>query len=98
MRIEGRVASPDQIGDIVVRQKGDHPIKVRDVATVLDTEVDAESATVRDGVASVGLAIRKQSGSNTVEVVDRAKPGPGRRSGRGARAAAASRWRPPAAA
>lgn len=73
MRIEGRVASPDQIGEIVVRQKGEHPIKVRDVATVLDTEVDAESATVRDGIASVGLAIRKQSGSNTVEVVDRAK-------------------------
>jgi HAE1 family hydrophobic/amphiphilic exporter-1 len=73
MRIEGRVGTPDQIGNIVVRQKGDHPIKVRDVATVLDTEVDAESATVRDGVASVGLAIRKQSGSNTVEVVDRAK-------------------------
>ena len=73
MRIEGRVASPAQIADIVVRQKGDNAIKVRDVATVLDTEIDAESATVRDGVASVGLAIRKQSGSNTVEVVDRAK-------------------------
>ncbi len=73
MRIEGRVGSPDQIGDIVVRQLPGHPIRVRDVAFVIDTETDADSATVRDGVASVGLAVRKQSGSNTVLVVDRAK-------------------------
>ncbi len=73
MRIEGRVSSPDEIGDIVVRQSADHPIKVRDVATVVDTVADPDSATLRDGVASVGLAIRKQSGANTVEVVDRAK-------------------------
>ena len=73
MRIEGRVGSPDQIGDIVVRQQAEHPIKVRDVATVIDTVADRDSATVRDGVSSVGLAIRKQTGSNTVAVVDRAK-------------------------
>ncbi len=73
MRIEGRVASPEQIGDIVVRQVGDHAIKVADVATVIDGVADPDSAAIRDGVASVGLAIRKQSGSNTVEVVDRAK-------------------------
>ncbi|HVK77250.1 MAG TPA: efflux RND transporter permease subunit [Kofleriaceae bacterium] len=73
MRIEGRVATPDQIGDIVVRQVGDNAIRVRDVATVVDTVADPDSATIRDGVASVGLAVRKQSGSNTVAVVDRAK-------------------------
>ncbi len=73
LRIEGRVGSPEQLGDIVVRQLPGHAIKVRDVATVLATEIDAESAAIRDGEASVGLAIRKQSGSNTVAVVDRAK-------------------------
>lgn len=71
MRIEGRVGSPEQIGEIVVRQFGDHAVKVADVATVRDGVADPDSAAVRDGVASVALAIRKQSGSNTVEVVDR---------------------------
>jgi HAE1 family hydrophobic/amphiphilic exporter-1 len=73
VRIEGRVGSPDQIGDLIVRQQGLNPIRVRDVATVLDTTEDADSAAVRDGVSSVVLAIRKQSGANTVEVVDAAK-------------------------
>src|SRR5262245_8834820 len=42
IRIEGRALDPQQIGEIVVRQSGDHPIKVKDLADVHDTQEDAD--------------------------------------------------------
>jgi HAE1 family hydrophobic/amphiphilic exporter-1 len=73
LRVEGRAIDPDQIGGIVVRQVGEHAIKVRDVATIVDSEEDAESAAVRDGTRAIALSVRKQSGTNTVAVVDNVK-------------------------
>ena len=73
LRIEGRVVDPAKLGDIVVREQGDHPVRVRDVATVVDSEEDADTAAIHDGGATVVLAVRKQSGSNTIAVVDRIK-------------------------
>jgi len=73
LRVEGRAVDPAQIGEIVVRQIGEHPVKVRDVATVEDGEEDAETAAVRNGTQAIALSIRKQTGTNTVAVVDAVK-------------------------
>ncbi|HLL25773.1 MAG TPA: efflux RND transporter permease subunit, partial [Kofleriaceae bacterium] len=70
LRVEGRAIQADQIGSIVVRQQGAHPIRVRDVAEIFDAEEDAETSASRNGVAAVALSVRKQSGTNTVAVVD----------------------------
>src|SRR5262245_21738069 len=70
LRVEGRAVEPDQIGNIVVRQLGNHPVKVRDVAEIIDSEKDAETSAVRNGVPAIALSVRKQSGTNTVAVVD----------------------------
>ena len=70
LRVKGRVTSPEELGELVVRTVDDHPIRVRDVARIEDGEEEAESAALRDGAPAVVLAIRKQSGSNTVQVVD----------------------------
>lgn len=69
-RVRGRVSSVDAIGDVVVRQSDNHPILVRDVARVVDGEEEAESAAALDGKPAVLLSIRKQSGENSVAVVD----------------------------
>ena len=73
LRVEGRALDPQQIGDIVVRQSGQHPIKVRDVATIVDSEEDAETSAVRNGDTAIALSVRKQTGTNTVAVVDSVK-------------------------
>jgi hydrophobe/amphiphile efflux-1 (HAE1) family protein len=73
LRVEGRAIEADQIGNIVVRQVGNHPILVRDVADIVDSEEDAETSAVRNGIPAVALSIRKQSGTNTVAVVDLVK-------------------------
>jgi hydrophobe/amphiphile efflux-1 (HAE1) family protein len=74
LRIDNRVSNPQELGRIVVRQQGDHPIRVEDLVTMIeDGEADPDSAAVRDGTPAVVLSIRKQSGTNTVETVDKVK-------------------------
>jgi hydrophobe/amphiphile efflux-1 (HAE1) family protein len=69
-RVSGRVPTVDAVGDIIVRNVDNHPILVRDVATVTDSEEEAETAASIAGKPAVVLSIRKQSGENSVAVVD----------------------------
>ena len=70
LRVQGRVPSVEAIGRIVVRESSDHPTRIEDLARVEDgAEEEATSATV-DGRSTIVLSIRKQSGQNTVAVVD----------------------------
>jgi hydrophobic/amphiphilic exporter-1 (mainly G- bacteria), HAE1 family len=70
VRVRGRVNGAEDLADVVVRQQGDHPIRVRDVARVEDGEAETETMASRDGVSSVLLSIRRQSGENSVATVD----------------------------
>jgi hydrophobic/amphiphilic exporter-1 (mainly G- bacteria), HAE1 family len=70
LRVDKRAIGPDEIGEIVVVQSGSRPIRVRDIGTVVDAEEDAETAASRNGEPAIALAVRKQTGTNTVEVVD----------------------------
>ncbi len=69
MRTRGRVEKPEEFGDLVVRQVDGHPVKVSDVARIDDGVAEATTLANIDGAATVLLQIRKQSGTNTVEVV-----------------------------
>jgi hydrophobe/amphiphile efflux-1 (HAE1) family protein len=73
VRIHGRVTDPGQIGDLVVRQEAGHSIRVKDVGEVVDGEEDENTVALLDGSPTVLLALRKQSGSNTVQVADAVK-------------------------
>jgi len=75
LRVEGRAVEASEIGAIPVRQMGNHAVLVRDVADVVDGEEDADTAAARNGEKAVVLLIRKQSGTNTVAVVDAVKVG-----------------------
>ena len=69
LRTRGRVQTVGEFGDIVIRQKDGHPIRVGDVADVEDGQADVEDIANVDGKRTVLLNIRRQSGTNTVEVV-----------------------------
>ncbi len=73
LRTRGRVESVQEFGDIVVRQREDHPILLRDVATIEDGMADARTKANISGDPTVLLTIRRQSGTNTVQVVDAVK-------------------------
>jgi HAE1 family hydrophobic/amphiphilic exporter-1 len=70
LRTRGRVQSVGEFGDIVVRQRDGHAILLRDVAAVEDGMADADTKANLDGQPTVLLTIRRQSGTNTVQVVE----------------------------
>src|SRR5262245_8543440 len=73
LRTQGRVASVEAFNDIVVREQAGHPIRVGDVARVEDGEAESETLANLNGTGTVLLQIRRQSGTNTVEVVKAVK-------------------------
>jgi HAE1 family hydrophobic/amphiphilic exporter-1 len=70
LRVEGRVPSIAELERIVLREDKNHPTRLSEVATVDDGAEELESYASEDGSATVVLSIRKQSGQNTVAVVD----------------------------
>jgi hydrophobe/amphiphile efflux-1 (HAE1) family protein len=73
LRIHGRVSNPAALGDLVVRERDGHPIRVADVGRVEDGEEEGDSLAISSGARAVVLSIRKQSDANTVAVVDALK-------------------------
>jgi HAE1 family hydrophobic/amphiphilic exporter-1 len=73
LRTRGRVGAVEQFGDIVVRQREGHPVLLRDVATIEDGMAEAETTANLNGEPGVMLTVRRQSGTNTVQVVDAVK-------------------------
>jgi HAE1 family hydrophobic/amphiphilic exporter-1 len=73
MRTRGRVERPEEFGDLVLRQVDGRPVQVKDVARVDDGVAEATTLASINGVATVLLQVRKQSGTNTVEVVNNVK-------------------------
>jgi hydrophobic/amphiphilic exporter-1 (mainly G- bacteria), HAE1 family len=69
LRTRGRVQSVAEFNDIVVREKNGHPVRIVDVARVDDTEAEPETVANVNGTSTVLLQVRRQSGTNTVEVV-----------------------------
>ena len=70
LRVEGKTTTVDDLARIVVRQTGGGVIRLRDVAVVEDGEEETRTMATRNGTPAVVLSIRKQSGENTVAVVD----------------------------
>ena len=73
LRTRGRVAAVDEFGDIVVRRSEGHQILLRDVAKVEDGMAEPETTANLNGEPGVMLTVRRQSGTNTVQVVDAVK-------------------------
>jgi HAE1 family hydrophobic/amphiphilic exporter-1 len=73
LRTLGRIESSDQFSNIVVATLNGTPIRVRDVATVEDTTEEPRTSAYLDGQRMLVIDVRRQSGQNTVEVVDGVK-------------------------
>jgi HAE1 family hydrophobic/amphiphilic exporter-1 len=73
LRTLGRVTEVADFETIVLAETPRGPVRVRDVAQVLDAEEEPRTLSRLDGQNAVALLVRKQSGTNTVAVVDRVK-------------------------
>ena len=73
LRTRGRLESIDAFGEVVLREVDGHPVRLRDVARVEDGMAEPRTQASVNGQATVLLQIRKQSGTNTVEVANNVK-------------------------
>jgi hydrophobic/amphiphilic exporter-1 (mainly G- bacteria), HAE1 family len=73
LRTHGRVQAPAQFDDIIIAQKNGAFIRVRDVGSTEDGTEDVSTVADLNGVPTVLLSVRKQSGLNTVATVDAVK-------------------------
>jgi hydrophobic/amphiphilic exporter-1 (mainly G- bacteria), HAE1 family len=71
LRTLGRLESTDQFANIVVTTTASGtPIRLRDVASVEDTTAEARTGAFFDGQRTLVMDVRRQSGQNTVQVVE----------------------------
>jgi hydrophobic/amphiphilic exporter-1 (mainly G- bacteria), HAE1 family len=70
LRVKGRVESPSELAAITIKQVGGRPIRVEDVARVEDGAEEQSTIATVNGERTLLLTVRKQSGQNTVDVVD----------------------------
>ncbi|MEM9554510.1 MAG: efflux RND transporter permease subunit [Acidobacteriota bacterium] len=68
VRALGEYQDLEQIARTVVTAVDGRPVRVRDIATVVDGYEDPLFLTEANGVPAVSLGVQKQSGANTVEV------------------------------
>ncbi len=73
LRTYGRVQSPADFANIPLSTSNGYTVKVGDVAHIEDSVAEPESIATVDGKPAVVMNIRKQSGTNTVEVIERLK-------------------------
>ncbi|HZA34768.1 MAG TPA: efflux RND transporter permease subunit [Vicinamibacterales bacterium] len=73
VRTLGRVRTPQEFADVVVATRGASAIRIRDLGQVSDTGADPTSVSVLNGKPAVTLAVRKQSGVNTVALTTAVK-------------------------
>src|SRR5256884_168274 len=73
LRTMGRVADPKSFNDLVVATINGAPVRVRDIGWAEDGTKEQRSAARLDGVPTVVLEVRRQSGENTVAVIEAAK-------------------------
>ena len=73
VRTLGRLRNPDAFNDLVVATRGNSPIRIRDIGRVADTGEDPTSVSMLDGRPALTVAVRKQSGVNTVALADAIK-------------------------
>ncbi len=73
LRVLGKAESVDDIERIVVREAEGGLVRLSDVGRVEDGVEDLQTVARRNGQPTVTLSIRKQSGENTISVVDAVK-------------------------
>jgi HAE1 family hydrophobic/amphiphilic exporter-1 len=73
LRTVGRFTEAEQFNDLVIATRNGSPIRVRDIGHAEDGTKEQRTFARLNGVPTVVLEIRRQSGANTVQVIEAAK-------------------------
>ncbi|MBA4178857.1 MAG: AcrB/AcrD/AcrF family protein, partial [Leptothrix sp. (in: Bacteria)] len=70
IRLVGRIESPAEFGQIVIKRRGSELVRLEQVAVVKDGFADLTSFSVRSGNPNVGLSVTRTREASTVAVAD----------------------------
>lgn len=70
LRTLGRVQSAQEFNELIIVNRRDFPIRIRDVGRAEDSVEEPRGLTRLDGRNAVSLTVQKQSGTNTVAISD----------------------------
>ena len=73
LRTMGRIVDPRNFNDLVVVTVNGSPIRVRDIGWAEDGTKEQRSLARLNGVPTVQLQVRRQSGANTIAVIESVK-------------------------
>ena len=73
IRTLGRIDAISQFGEIIVANVNGTPIRVSDVGRVEDSFAEPRTWNMIEGKQAVSLDVRRQSGTNTVKIIDAVK-------------------------
>jgi hydrophobic/amphiphilic exporter-1 (mainly G- bacteria), HAE1 family len=73
VKTRGQVYSAQELENIIITASGGAPVRIGDVARVEDGAEERRSYSTLNGTSSITMLVRKQSGSNTVDVAHKVK-------------------------
>ncbi len=73
VRTLGRLDAVSQFGEVIVKNVAGAPVRVSDLGRVEDSFAEPRSWNTLEGKQAVSLEVRRQSGTNTVQIIDTIK-------------------------
>ena len=73
VKIKGEFPRVHDFNDLIMAYHNGAPVRLRDIGKAEDGMEEKRTVARFNGIQSVGLGVQKQSGTNTVEVVNRVK-------------------------
>ena len=73
LRTLGRFPDPAAFNDLVVATIGNSPVRIRDIGYAEDGHKEQRTFATYDGTPAVAIELRRQSGANTIEVINNVK-------------------------
>ncbi len=73
IRIAEEIEDPEDIKNMVIETRFGHPIRIREVAEVVDNFKEDQTFARYRGADSVSLSVKKKPGANIIDVVNKVK-------------------------
>lgn len=73
IRLVGRIESPAEFQQIVVKRRGDELVRLGQVAEIEDGFADVNTVSIRSGKPNVGMTVTRSREASTVSVAKKAK-------------------------
>ncbi len=70
VQVQGRLKQPADFGDVIVARRNGQPVRMAQVADVVDGPEETESIALYNGQRTLALDVQRSQGENTVDVVD----------------------------